>query len=1546
MGNLNVSRRSKGSIFALVTILSLALGQIILPLQAIAFSPSNNNLDIYRNNAPALERTKNTSVQVNPNQDTNTGLVKDTRLNMKNNALGAYGQLKNIKPITKENYVPGEVLVKYKKNKINLETVSGRTAALNFIRAKSLEKKEDLRKNNISVLRIKDAKTVEQKVAELKNDPNVEYAQPNFQYYPSDIPTDDTLRDRLWGLENTGQKITGPYGANGGPYIPTAGTAGSDISAPEAWAISETASASPVIVAVIDSGVAYNHPDLLGNMWDGAACVGEDSTGNPLSSGCNHGYDYEDDDKIPLPTTSSHGTHIAGTIAAAINNGKGIIGVAPQAKIMALKSSLTTADNVKSINFAKQNGAKIINASWACYGAGANNPIKACGGSYDYQDQAMIDAISGFPGLFITAAGNGEGDNGLGTDPQGDDHDNGQTLHSYPCDHTAPNIICVAATDQNDALATFSDYGATSVDVGAPGTNILSTVADSNLLNETFNEVTPPNLPNGWIKGGTNNNWGTYGTSTKVLYGDLFSYHPSLPNSYLPNADSTVRFPVNLSGSTGANIEFYAKCDTEYYTPETSDYMSLELSGDGINFTEIGKWNEATLDSINGDSNPNNTPPVTLLDAQIPSNLLTSNFKAGFKWHTDSNNIPDINYDGCWVGEVSVTKYSDGSDEKYDYYDGTSMAAPHVAGLAALIEGYNPSLTSSQVKNAILTTGDNIPDLNPIIGTHPISTGKRINAQKALQAVNPAKAITAFSFTTPAAIGVIDETTHTIAVTVPFGTDVTALVATFTTTGSSVAVGATPQVSGTTVNDFSSPVTYTVTAADSSTQDYIVTVTVATPSNIATVTSATYTVSAGGTANETITNIPSGTSKTTFLAALTKGQADQTWNDTGISDPVVTGNTLVVTAQDEITVVTYTVTVNAAPVTLSSLEITTPATKLSYTVGETLDITGLVVTGHYSDGSTQVEPITASDVSGFDSSTPVTGQVLTITFGGKTTTYTVNIVAAPSSAKAITSFVIGSSTGTIDEATHTIAVTVPFGTDVTALVATFTTTGSSVAVGATPQVSGATVNDFSSPVTYTVTAADSSTQDYIVTVTIAAPSSAKAITSFVIGSSTGTIDETAHTIAVVVPYGTDITALAPTIVVSDKATVNPASGVAQDFTSPVTYTVTAEDNTTQDYTVTVIVATPSNVATVTSATYTVSAGGTANETITNIPSGTSKATFLAALTKGQADQTWNDTGISDPVVTGNTLVVTAQDGITVVTYTVTVNAPAPVISSESSTNIQTTSFTATWSTDEPSTSRVIYDTTSHPTLGASPSYGYANSTTVDETKVTSHSVTVSGLNSSTTYYYRTVSHGSPESVGSEITVTTGATPTPSGGGGGGGGGWIPTPTPTPTPSSGGGGGQVLGASTAIGNSANLTKYILKEGDMVSATGSNDPDVYIVNIFGYKRLFLNPAIFNFYGHLTGGWKKIKKIVSEARDAFPTSGLFRNCETNDPKVYALESTGEDIGVLHWVNMTGDQAVAQDPEFFKKVFCINNNEFNWYTKSSIFYTLLSQVPLYSRK
>ncbi|MEK7453131.1 MAG: hypothetical protein AAB614_02750 [Patescibacteria group bacterium] len=138
-------------------------------------------------------------------------------------------------------------------------------------------------------------------------------------------------------------------------------------------------------------------------------------------------------------------------------------------------------------------------------------------------------------------------------------------------------------------------------------------------------------------------------------------------------------------------------------------------------------------------------------------------------------------------------------------------------------------------------------------------------------------------------------------------------------------------------------------------------------------------------------------------------------------------------------------------------------------------------------------------------------------------------------------------------------------------------------------------------------------------------------------------------------------------------------------------------------------------------------------------------------------------------------------------------------------------------------------------------------------------------------------------------------------------------------------------------------YGLHEGDLISAVFSNDPDIYIINNDGYKRLFLNQDIFNFYGHL-GGFFNVKLVTTEVRDAFVTSGLLRNCEANDTKVYGVNINGEDTGTMSWVDVSGNTAVSQDPEFFKKIFCINDKEFKWYPKADTFKSV-RDVPDYAR-
>ena len=124
---------------------------------------------------------------------------------------------------------------------------------------------------------------------------------------------------------------------------------------------------------------------------------------------------------------------------------------------------------------------------------------------------------------------------------------------------------------------------------------------------------------------------------------------------------------------------------------------------------------------------------------------------------------------------------------------------------------------------------------------------------------------------------------------------------------------------------------------------------------------------------------------------------------------------------------------------------------------------------------------------------------------------------------------------------------------------------------------------------------------------------------------------------------------------------------------------------------------------------------------------------------------------------------------------------------------------------------------------------------------------------------------------------------------------------------------------------------LQEGNILQINDASDPDVFIVNEHGYKRLLLSPRIFSLYGHLR--YEDIRRVGRDILEMFPTSALVRNCETNDPKVYALEVNAEDAAVLHWVNISGESALVYSPDFFKKIFCINTQEFALYASGGVY-------------
>jgi subtilisin family serine protease len=287
-------------------------------------------------------------------------------------------------------------------------------------------------------------------IARLAHHPAVEYVEPNYIVHSMADPNDPSF-PQLWGLKNVGQGVNFGLG----------GVAGADIHATQAWTY--TTGSQAHVVAVIDTGVDYTHPDLAPNIWSAPSAFTVNIAGVPITCPAgSHGFNAITMSCNPMDD-HNHGTHVSGTIGASGNNGLGVVGVNWVTQIMAIKfldanGSGSVDAAINGIDFAIQASeafsssgladVRVMSASWA--GTGFS--------------QALLDEIlvaNDHDVLFVAAAGNNAISNDL--------------LPSYPASYNAPNIISVAATTNTDDRAFFSNYGAASVHLGAPGQDILST---------------------------------------------------------------------------------------------------------------------------------------------------------------------------------------------------------------------------------------------------------------------------------------------------------------------------------------------------------------------------------------------------------------------------------------------------------------------------------------------------------------------------------------------------------------------------------------------------------------------------------------------------------------------------------------------------------------------------------------------------------------------------------------------------------------------------------------------------------------------------------------------------------------------------------------------------------------------------------------------------------------------------------------------------------------------------------------------------------------
>ncbi|QOR61544.1 Ig-like domain-containing protein [Sulfurovum sp. ST-21] len=526
--------------------------------------------------------------------------------------------------------------------------------------------------------------STEELVAQLKKDPNVKSVSPNYRRTISATTPNDPGFGDLWGLHNTGQVVNG-----------TSGTADADIDAPEAW--DSSTGSLDVVVAVFDTGVDYTHEDLSANMWVNPGEI----PGNGIDDDSNgyiddvYGYDFAggtDGSNDPDPMDiMGHGTHVSGTIGAEANNGVGVSGVNWDVKIMAIKVfrpdlGAYDSDILEAVDYVlnmKNNYGVNIAAINASYGG-------LCG--TNFQTDPMNDAIKslGDAGIvFAAAAGNG------GADGVGDDND---VTPECPASYDASNIIAVAATDQNDNLASFSNYGATSVDIAAPGTNILSTLPSFEMPDTTIFSDNVESGQGAWAASGS------WAITTETANTPTHAWSDSPYGDYANNTDASLTYStdIDLSGYTGQNIGLGAclKFDIE----EGWDYLYIEASGDsGSNWTTLG--------SITGTQSTWGCGGVV-----IPDYLKTANFRMRLRLVTDV----DVTRDGVYVDDIAIGAIN--PSNTYAYWAGTSMATPHVTGSVALMAAVFSGETVAERIDRILNGVDILPSLNG-----KVVTGGRLN---------------------------------------------------------------------------------------------------------------------------------------------------------------------------------------------------------------------------------------------------------------------------------------------------------------------------------------------------------------------------------------------------------------------------------------------------------------------------------------------------------------------------------------------------------------------------------------------------------------------------------------------------------------------------------------------------------------------------------------------------------------------------------------------------------------------------------------------------
>jgi subtilisin family serine protease len=431
---------------------------------------------------------------------------------------------------------------------------------------------------------------------ELLAEPAVAFAEPNYLRYTSDLPMPNDPRFKfLWGLRNTGQAVNGING-----------TTNDDIGFLRAWGFAPVAT-NEIVVGVIDTGLDVTHPDLVSNLWTNPGGIPGDNYVGDV-----HGYDFALGTG-DLTDSGFHGTHVAGTIAATGNNGIGVIGVDFQAHLMGLKASdngsnLASSAIIEAIQYAtlmKGGGVNIV-ALNASYG----------GGSYSSTERSAMAAAGDAGIVFCVAAGNNATNN--------------NKVKVYPASYRLTNMIVVAASDQNDTLASFSNYGATTVDLAAPGVNILSCLPVSQPGNNTYVQQSSNAI-----------------SGNALTYSGATSSNGLIGTIYYCGLGYRTNFPVAVSN----NIALIER-GILYFSAKVTNAMAAGARA-VIVFNNTNGNFSGTLGSAG-----NWIPAISI--SQADGQALQSVLPA----------------------TATLFNYLDPT-QIYQYLDGTSMATPHVSGAVA-----------------------------------------------------------------------------------------------------------------------------------------------------------------------------------------------------------------------------------------------------------------------------------------------------------------------------------------------------------------------------------------------------------------------------------------------------------------------------------------------------------------------------------------------------------------------------------------------------------------------------------------------------------------------------------------------------------------------------------------------------------------------------------------------------------------------------------------------------------------------------------------------